>query len=115
MPYKDKTKAKEYKKQWNKKYYLNNKEKEKNRTKLRKQALRKWFNDYKKTLSCSKCNEKHPVCLEFHHDNENEKQFGVSDCIEQRGFSREKILAEVGKCTVLCANCHRKYHAGGDI
>jgi len=29
MPYKDKTKAKEYKKQWNKKYYLNNKEKEK--------------------------------------------------------------------------------------
>ncbi len=24
----------------------------------------------------------------------------------------EKVKAEIGKCVLLCANCHREYHAG---
>jgi hypothetical protein len=115
MPYKDKSREREYKRSWNKSYYLNNTENEKNRTRKRKQGLRKWFNEYKKTLSCSKCGETHSSCLEFHHNRAGEKDFMISDSIERRGFSKEKILAEIGKCTVLCANCHRKHHAEGDI
>jgi|APSaa5957512622_1039677.scaffolds.fasta_scaffold07485_6 hypothetical protein len=115
MPYKNNTRAKEYKKQWNREYYLNNTDKEKERTKKRKQTLRRWFNEYKETLSCSKCGEGHPACLEFHHTKASEKDFMVSDSIERKGFSRDKILAEINKCTILCANCHRKIHAEGDI
>lgn len=110
MPFKNKEKEREYKKRWNKEYYSNNREKEIARTKKRRQELRKWFNEYKRSLKCCQCGENHPSCLEFHHKNIKEKGFSLSDAIEQRCFSRKKIMVEMNKCMVLCANCHRKLH-----
>ena len=46
--------------------------------------------------------------LEFHHLNPNEKDFGVS-CGDTRSI--EKLKAEVDKCIMVCANCHREIHA----
>lgn len=48
--------------------------------------------------------------LDFHHIDELSKEFGLSD----RGMTRswEKIKAEVEKCVLLCANCHREVHSG---
>lgn len=47
--------------------------------------------------------------LEFHHINPNEKEFTFS-----RGmvFSYKRLVDEVDKCMLLCANCHREIHAG---
>lgn len=47
--------------------------------------------------------------LEFHHEDPSEKEFGLG----QRGLTRswEKIKAELDKCQLLCANCHREVHA----
>jgi hypothetical protein len=59
-------------------------------------------------LGCSRCPENHPSCLDFHHCDE-EKEFCISDMINEK-HSEEKILAEIAKCEVLCANCHRKEH-----
>lgn len=109
MPYKDKQKQKEYKIRWNKQYYKKNKDKELKRTRKRKKEVREWFNEYKTNLNCSKCGENHIACLEFHHPDENKKSFEISAII-QKGYSRLKILSEVEKCIVLCANCHRKLH-----
>ena len=43
--------------------------------------------------------------LEFHHTEDN-KEFGIS----AKGFTRswEKLKAELDKCILVCANCHRK-------
>ena len=110
MPYKNKQKEKEYKTRWNKEYYRTHKEQEKKRTSERKKILRKWFKAHKETLKCEKCGENHYVCIEFHHKNKNDKTAGVSVFVHTNFCSKDKILAEIEKCTVLCANCHRKVH-----
>ena len=48
--------------------------------------------------------------LEFHHINPDEKDFGIG----QKGYTRsfEKNKAEVDKCILVCANCHREIHNG---
>ncbi|MBF0618729.1 MAG: hypothetical protein HQL19_01020 [Candidatus Omnitrophica bacterium] len=47
--------------------------------------------------------------LEFHHVDPAQKDFNVSS----RGYSRswERVKVELGKCMILCANCHRELHA----
>lgn len=54
---------------------------------------------------CQECGEKHPACLEFHHRDRTTKTRGVGTMVRM-----EEILAEIAKCVVLCANCHRKHH-----
>jgi len=51
-----------------------------------------------------------PEVLEFHHVDGNKKDFGIS----QRGYTRswKKVMEELDKCVMLCANCHREVHAG---
>ncbi len=48
--------------------------------------------------------------LDFHHLDNNDKEFGLST----RGLTRswEKTKEEVNKCILVCANCHRELHAG---
>ncbi len=51
-----------------------------------------------------------PAALELHHINKSEKNFGIGD----KGYTRswEKVKAELDKCILLCANCHREVGAG---
>lgn len=56
---------------------------------------------------CEICLENHPACLEFHHVNPIEKEYSISAIA---GKTMKTILKEVGKCKILCANCHRKLH-----
>lgn len=48
--------------------------------------------------------------LEFHHINPDEKDFGIGQKGYTRSFERNK--AEVDKCILVCANCHREIHSG---
>lgn len=79
------------------------------RNKRNKERNVEWYNEYKSKLKCSKCNEDHPACLEFHHDDPNEKEYNVSELIRTT-YSIEKIIKEIEKCTIFCSNCHKKYH-----
>jgi len=50
------------------------------------------------------------IALDFHHIDESTKEFGLS----QRDLTKSwvKILVELNKCVLVCANCHREIHAG---
>ena len=76
----------------------------------RKRVLRNWIIEYKRHLSCRKCGESHPACLEFHHRKASSKRFEIA-AATRLGFSIETIKKEMKKCDVLCSNCHRKLHA----
>jgi hypothetical protein len=58
---------------------------------------------------CSRCGyNKYPEVLEFHHKDPTQKLFGIG----QRGLTRswKRVQAEIEKCDLLCANCHRELH-----
>ena len=76
----------------------------------RRHVIAEWFVSLKSSLVCARCGEDHPGCLQFHHADPTQKEIGVSDAV-RRGWSRKRILAELAKCEVLCANCHAKHHA----
>ena len=58
---------------------------------------------------CVVCGESERCCIDFHHRDPSTKYKEIS---QMRHFNEEKIRAEVSKCVTLCANCHRKVHAG---
>jgi hypothetical protein len=57
-----------------------------------------------KTHPCVDCGEGDPVVLEF--DHLRDKAFTVGAGLHDRGW--EAVLAEMEKCEVVCANCHRR-------
>lgn len=97
-------------KAYRRKHYLANQQKYIKKAKVWNQQLAKDFQEYKKTLFCSKCPENHPGCLDFHHTDPSNKEATISSLISNRKMSLDKIKEEIAKCIVLCANCHRKLH-----
>ena len=60
--------------------------------------------------SCKRCG--YDRCLEaldFHHLDPTKKDFSISS----KGYTRswKKVQAELDKCIMVCANCHREIHA----
>lgn len=67
-----------------------------------------FLNEYKTLHPCA-CGESDPVALDFHHIDPVKKN-GEMKRLAVKGM--EFIQNEIEKCIVLCANCHRKGHAG---
>lgn len=90
-------------------WYEKNKETHKQKRKDRYYAISAMINSFR--VPCVICGESSPVCLDFHHRNPEEKLYTICH-MARWNCSKKKIIAEVEKCVVLCANCHRKLHAG---
>jgi hypothetical protein len=57
-------------------------------------------------VPCADCGGRFPKsALDFDHRDPQEKAFVVSRMLLRA--SSEKILGEVAKCDIVCANCHR--------
>ncbi len=57
---------------------------------------------------CSKCGyDKCVGALEFHHLDPSEKE---AHWQKMRLWSKSRLLKELDKCILLCANCHREIH-----
>lgn len=61
---------------------------------------------------CAKCGYNNcEGALQFHHLNPREKEFTISSInLNDSNFSFEKVLQEIDKCILLCANCHAEEH-----
>jgi hypothetical protein len=56
---------------------------------------------------CVDCGEQDPVVLDFDHVDPNHKRQTVS-FLARSGYPWATVMAEVDKCQIRCANCHRR-------
>jgi hypothetical protein len=62
---------------------------------------------------CSDCHGTfHPSIYEFHHRDPSEKDRDPSKLLQLKW---ERIVAELDKCDLLCANCHRLRHHNWEL
>jgi hypothetical protein len=107
-------KTKEQNRAYSRAYYQRNRERlledqaQKNKRFAAKR--RQWLIDYKRGLKCARCGESHPATLTFHHIEPSRKSFAIGDTQYTLKVSLKRLLAEIEKCEVLCANCHAKEH-----
>ena len=94
-------------KEYRRQHYLVNREKYIKKAVDYDAKFQTWWQEYKTQFSCSSCPESHPACLHFHHPGNN-KEGNVSRFAMDG--SKSKLLKEIKKCVVLCANCHAKLH-----
>jgi len=92
-----------------KRHYAKHREEVKRKAYERRQAVQKQLAEYKATKACERCGFAHPAVIDFHHRNPTEKRSTVSAMVTN-GFPWYRILEEIAKCEVLCANCHRIEH-----
>jgi hypothetical protein len=78
----------------NREHYLN-----------RRADIKEWLYDYLSQNNCVDCNESDPMRLEF--DHRGDKTFELGKSLVGKSKDIEDIKAEVAKCDVRCANCHK--------
>lgn len=104
MPYKDPEKQRERNREYQKKHYHAKKQyyvDKANATLARKKA---WYQELK-NFPCMDCGVKYPYyVMDFDHRPDEIKEFDVS---QKLFLSKEKLLIEIAKCDLVCANCHR--------
>jgi predicted HNH restriction endonuclease len=102
-------------KAYTKSYYLKHKERIRRRvirnTRRRRRELKR---KCVKHLGgeCLHCGLQYTPCnlpiFDFHHRNPDEKEFTIGHGLHAETW--EKVKAELEKCDLLCANCHRLVH-----
>ena len=78
-----------------------------NRNRARRKDQRE-FVSVLKNLPCSDCGRKYPpYVMDFDHRDGNHKHGNIGSLVSQAYFTKEKLLKEIQKCDLVCANCHR--------
>jgi hypothetical protein len=63
--------------------------------------------EYLRSHPCVDCGETDPVVLDFDHVDRFTKRWDIAGRIGY-GLAWRTIQAEIAKCVVRCANCHRR-------
>jgi len=92
------------------KYYLKNSKEIYQKKKLKRHRIKEEL-VFIKGGKCENCGYDRCIsALEFHHEGDK-KEDNLNTII--KNASKEKVLKEVEKCILLCANCHRELHNKG--
>jgi hypothetical protein len=67
----------------------------------------KFIREYLSTHPCVDCGEDDLIVLEFDHTDHRFKSGNISR-LKQNSVSLKALKAEISKCEVRCANCHRR-------
>lgn len=68
-----------------------------------------FVSDLKAQIKCQKCGESKSYMLDFHHLDPDAKENTIARMISNI-YRTDKVLNEIKKCIVFCANCHREFH-----
>jgi hypothetical protein len=99
---------KQYRTEWMKNWYHNNKQVAKVRNKKNYHSMqerRRLLILEAKVGGCKSCGEDRPTCLVFHHLHDKDTEVS-------KLRTAVAVLRELSKCIVLCGNCHLLCHAG---
>jgi hypothetical protein len=78
-----------------------------------RQKIIQQLHDFLSDKSCVDCHEGDSMVLQFHHLERNSKNIPVF-ILASRCRNWERVLKEIKKCVILCANCHIRRHAKED-
>jgi hypothetical protein len=107
MPKQTVDECKAYHKRYHKDWYARNKAMRQVQILAYKVALKAEVAKIKLT-GCIRCGyNKCAEAIEFHHKDSN-KEATISNMVNNG--QRKALLAEIKKCDILCANCHREAH-----
>lgn len=88
-----------------KKHYSNNKSSYLEYGRRRREKAKEFICNYLSDKKCIDCDNSDIRVLEFDHIKTN-KFSNIADMVRQ-AYSDNKILEEIKKCEIVCANCHR--------
>jgi hypothetical protein len=101
MPYKDKDKQKAAQKAW----YDKNKELTIKRSNGSREKRKQVIREIKESSSCMDCNIYYPYyIMQFDHRDSDLKHGSVNNMLTNSSFG--KVIKEIEKCDLVCANCH---------
>lgn len=107
MSFKDPEKQRKAHRKANQRHYLNNSAQYAQRTRDKRNEFRKRIDDLKTNKPCADCGVIYPpYVLDFDHRPGSGK---ISNVSRLASFgSTAALLAEIAKCDLVCANCHRE-------
>ena len=103
MPYTDISKRRACQRR----FYSRNKSYFRSKNIRRRKELIDFVNSFKQG-PCIDCGVKYPhYVMDFDHRDRKTKLDNINKMINHHSYSKEKILNEIKKCDLVCANCHR--------
>jgi hypothetical protein len=88
-------------------HYRGNKESYRESNHRKGRAVREYVQTLKSTTPCTDCKQTfHFSVMEFDHIGDD-KVCTVSSLVYTRNLSWSRLKAEIAKCELVCANCHR--------
>ena len=96
------------KKEYDADWYRANRAKRREKVKADRRSHVKWMDSLKEGRPCADCGLTYPpYVMEWDHLPGTEKALVLADT-RRSAHARKRILDELAKCELVCANCHRE-------
>lgn len=96
------------KKEYDAAWYQANRAKRRAKVRADRYAHGAWMDSLKEGKPCADCGRSYPpYVMEWDHLPGAEKELVLADT-RRAAHAKERILAELEKCELVCANCHRE-------